>query len=360
MKNQIKKLAIIGLCAVTLLISGGAAQAATEPSVTYNTHVQNVGWQNYVNMGELSGTSGKGYRLEGTHIKLDAGSYDLGIQYETHIQNIGWESEAGLGLKTSDQFSGTSGKGYRLEGIKINLTGADASKFDVQYQVHVQNIGWQKWKKNGDMAGTSAKSYRLEAIRIKIVPEGTPLPIDPTNPVDPVDPNPSTPVDPMIPVGPVGPIVTPPDYPTVPDNGYYPKINNPFYVPAKVNIPYDGHKHQWNQMACVQNVVGGATYDIHNLDNTNNWYDMKQHYKDAVAGGCQYNYIEWLQGHGNSEYPNGYPNYLQKLQSSATIIKVFENNTWRSATEAESIWAQAHIYRGYYFCQKCGATSLGK
>lgn len=359
MNLKLKRLIVTTLCVVTLGfgLSGAVnaeemTTAATAPSVSYNTHVQNVGWQNYVNMGELSGTSGKGYRLEGTHIKLDAGSYDLGIQYETHIQNIGWESEAGLGLKTSDQFSGTEGKGYRLEGIKINLTGADASKFDIQYQVHVQNIGWQKWKKNGDMAGTSGNSYRLEAIRIKIVPAGTPLP------VDPVDPNPSTPVDPMIPVGPVGPIVTPPGYPVIPDA--YDKINNPFYTPAKINVPYDGHKHIWNEMVCIKNTVGGATYDRHNLDSTNNWYDLKQHYKDAVANGCQYNYIEWLQGHGNSEYPNGYPNYLEKLESSASIIKVFENNTWRSATEAESIWAQAHCYGGYYFCEKCGATSLGK
>ena len=89
MNLKLKKIILTTLCVATLGfgLSGAVnaeemTTAATAPSVSYNTHVQNIGWQNYVNMGELSGTSGKGYRLEGTHIKLDAGSYDLGIQYD--------------------------------------------------------------------------------------------------------------------------------------------------------------------------------------------------------------------------------------------------------------------------------------
>ena len=39
------------------------------------------------------------------------------------------------------------------------------------YRVHVQNIGWQEWKTDGEIAGTSGQSLRLEAIQIKIVPK---------------------------------------------------------------------------------------------------------------------------------------------------------------------------------------------
>lgn len=39
-------------------------------SCSYQTHVQNVGWQNYVQQGNISGTTGKEYRLEGIRIAL--------------------------------------------------------------------------------------------------------------------------------------------------------------------------------------------------------------------------------------------------------------------------------------------------
>lgn len=145
----------------------------TLPSVTYQTHVQNVGWQDYVEEGKMSGTEGMSYRLEGIRIALDSNGYDLGIQYQTHIQNIGWEEEAGRGWKTDKQMSGTEGLSYRLEAIQIKLTGADADKFDVYYQVHAQNMGWLGWAKNGESAGTAGYGYRLEGIKIKIIEKGS-------------------------------------------------------------------------------------------------------------------------------------------------------------------------------------------
>ena len=63
---------------------------ATEiPSVSYRTHVENIGWQDYVSDGTIGGTTGKSLRLEGIYIELDNKDYDLGITYQTHIQNIG-------------------------------------------------------------------------------------------------------------------------------------------------------------------------------------------------------------------------------------------------------------------------------
>lgn len=153
-----------------------SASAAEMPSVTYQTHVQNVGWQDYVKEGEMSGTEGMSYRLEGIRIALDAAGYDLGIQYQTHIQNIGWEKEAGRGWKTGKQMSGTEGLSYRLEAIQIKLTGTDAEKFDIYYQVHAQNVGWMGWAKNGEPAGTAGYGYRLEGIKIQIVSKGSSAP----------------------------------------------------------------------------------------------------------------------------------------------------------------------------------------
>ena len=90
------------------------------------------------------------------------------IQYRTHVQNIGWQ-----GWKKDGEMSGTSGKSLRLEAIQIKLTGDISRYYDVCYRVHAQNFGWMNWACNGESAGTAGYSYRLEAIQIKLVPKGS-------------------------------------------------------------------------------------------------------------------------------------------------------------------------------------------
>ncbi|MBR2683953.1 MAG: hypothetical protein IKE22_11890, partial [Atopobiaceae bacterium] len=141
------------------------------PSVSYRTHVQNVGWQAYVKDGAMSGTSGRALRLEGINIKLTSKPVSGGITYRTHVQNIGWQ-----GWKKDGAMSGTSGKALRLEAIQIKLTGKMAEKYDVYYRVHCQNIGWMGWAKNGQSAGSAGYAYRLEGIQVVIVPKGAKAP----------------------------------------------------------------------------------------------------------------------------------------------------------------------------------------
>lgn len=177
MKKDIQKLSILVLAVALVAIAAPiSASASSNPTASYCTHVQNVGWQDYVSNGLMSGTEGKSYRLEGIKIKLDTQGYDLGITYQTHIQNIGWEADTSRGWKSNDTMSGTEALSYRLEAIQIKLTGADADKFDIYYQVHAQNIGWMGWAKNGESAGTAGFGYRLEGIRIVIVPAGSASP----------------------------------------------------------------------------------------------------------------------------------------------------------------------------------------
>ncbi len=138
---------------------------------SYQTHVQNDGWQDFKNDGEMSGTSGRGLRLEAIRIQLASQDYDLGLEYETQIENIGWQ-----GFKGQGDLSGTQGLGYRLEAIRIRLTGADQDLYDLYYQVHAQNYGWMDWAKNGENSGTEGMGLRLEGIRIKVMPKGMPGP----------------------------------------------------------------------------------------------------------------------------------------------------------------------------------------
>jgi uncharacterized protein YjdB len=161
-------------------VVGGTTTSAVNPeisgaadtNVSYRTHVQNVGWQGWKFNGGFSGTSGRGLRLEGINIKLTNQQYTGGISYRTHIQNIGWESS----WSSNGAMSGTSGRGLRLEAIQIKLTGEMAKHYDVYYRVHAQNFGWLSWTKNGESAGTAGYGYRLEGIQVVLVPKGSSAP----------------------------------------------------------------------------------------------------------------------------------------------------------------------------------------
>jgi hypothetical protein len=138
---------------------------------SYQTQIENIGWQEVKTNGETSGTYAQSLRLEGIKINLDNAGYDLGVSYQTHVQDLGWQ-----GFRTDGALSGTENQSKRLEAIQIKLTGADADKFDIYYRVHAQNYGWLGWTKNGASAGTEGLSLRLEAIEIKVVVKGADAP----------------------------------------------------------------------------------------------------------------------------------------------------------------------------------------
>ncbi|MDP2842065.1 MAG: hypothetical protein Q8O06_00305, partial [Acetobacterium sp.] len=163
--------------AVNITTDSVAQTTNSEPAAnatmgcSYRTHVQNVGWQSFVSNGVISGTEGQGLRLEGIEVKLENVTGDVGVEYTTHVENIGWQNYVKNGA-----ISGTSGQALRLEAIKIRLTGIAAENYDLYYQVHAQNFGWLDWAKNGVSAGTEGFGFRLEGIKIMVVPKGDPAP----------------------------------------------------------------------------------------------------------------------------------------------------------------------------------------
>ncbi|MBZ9609305.1 N-acetylmuramoyl-L-alanine amidase [Clostridium estertheticum] len=132
-------------------------------NVKYQSHVQDIGWQDYVSNGALSGTEGKSARIEAIKISLENAPASAHIKYQTHIEKIGWQD-----WTYDNSLAGTEGKGLKMEAIRISLEGLPAG-YHVLYQAHVENIGWQAWVQDGQIAGTTGTSSRVEALRIKIV-----------------------------------------------------------------------------------------------------------------------------------------------------------------------------------------------
>ena len=87
------------------------------------------------------------------------------INYRVHVQNVGWQ-----GWKSNGETAGTTGKSLRLEGLELKLQNQEYSG-GIEYRTHVQDIGWQGWKSDGQMAGTTGKAYRLEALQIRLTGE---------------------------------------------------------------------------------------------------------------------------------------------------------------------------------------------
>lgn len=146
--------------------SAEAAEPQSVPSVVYRVHVQNIGTMNEVSDGALAGTTGRGLRMEALQIHL-LNAPNSSLSYSAHVQNIGWQD-----VVSDGKMAGTTGEALRVEAVKIKLNGELADQYDIVYRVHIQNYGWLNWARNGEIAGSAGKSLRMEAIQIKLVKKG--------------------------------------------------------------------------------------------------------------------------------------------------------------------------------------------
>ena len=95
-------------------------------------------------------------------INTFAASENTGTSYKGHIQSIGWQD-----IKCDGDLAGTQGRSLRVEALTINLTGAPAGA-SIKYQTYSQCMGWQNCVKDGDVAGTQGKSLSIEAIKVSL------------------------------------------------------------------------------------------------------------------------------------------------------------------------------------------------
>ena len=131
------------------------------PNITYKSYIKGSGWQNSVNDGEISGTTGQGKALQSLNISLDNYATENGdISYVTYSQEK-WNNYV-----TSSNNAGASGTD--IEAVKIKLTGELEKNYDIYYRVHVSDIGWLGWAKNDIIAGTIGYFRKVEAIEIRL------------------------------------------------------------------------------------------------------------------------------------------------------------------------------------------------
>lgn len=142
------------------------------PSIEYQTHVQDDGWQEYVSNGATAGTFNRSLRLEGLRVRIVGadGQVIPGISYKAHVQDYGWQDWA-----SDDELIGTTGLSLRVEALRIKLSDELAQKYDVLYRTHIEDYGWLDWAANGEPSGSAGESKRIEAIEIKLQEKGQPI-----------------------------------------------------------------------------------------------------------------------------------------------------------------------------------------
>lgn len=161
-------------CALSVTSAEIVDQRDNLSAINYGCQVEG-GERQYVKDGAVCGTTGQSKRLEQLSISLSTGAYNCNLQYRVHVQDMGWTDWAVSGqtigsyitVSTDDGRSfNTVPTGKRIEAMQINL--AACPDVVVSYRAHVQDIGWMDWVGNNEIAGTTGQSLRLEAFQIKM------------------------------------------------------------------------------------------------------------------------------------------------------------------------------------------------
>lgn len=161
--KKIISIIIVSCLVFTSSFTGKVFAATNSVGVTYQSHVQNIGWQDpWANDGQVAGTEGKSLRMEAMKVNLTNAPTGASIKYEAHVAKLGWQSWVSDG-----QEAGTSGKSIQMEALKVSLVNMPG--YSIEYQCHVEDIGWQSWVSDGQISGTTGKGLRLEAIRLRVV-----------------------------------------------------------------------------------------------------------------------------------------------------------------------------------------------
>lgn len=126
------------------------------PDLQYKAHIQDIGWTDWTNAGEIVGTEGQEKRIEAIIIQANNG---VDIQYKVHMEGIGWSD-----WKRNGEVAGTEGESRRIEAIEIQCNKS------LEAREQVQDIGWMPFSRGtGIKIGTETKGLRLEAFVISVV-----------------------------------------------------------------------------------------------------------------------------------------------------------------------------------------------
>lgn len=143
------------------------SEPVNDNHIHYRAHVQHLGTLPVVRDGQIAGTTGAGYNMEGLYVDLRIlrQKYPKAkLAAKVHIQGIGWKKYDNV---EHDTLLGTTGQNKRIEAIELEITGLPDG-MNVYYRPHLEDTGWADWISGGFSAGTVGIKKAIEAIQIKV------------------------------------------------------------------------------------------------------------------------------------------------------------------------------------------------
>lgn len=134
-------------------------------SIAFSADVIGSGWEGWKRSG-TSGTVGQSKVIDGLRVKASSDDASGGIRYAIRPSGGSWSDWNADGAKALMS-------GNAVGSLKIELTDDLSKVFNVWYRVHLSNVGWLGWAKNGQVAGniSSSKALRVEAVQVRLVPK---------------------------------------------------------------------------------------------------------------------------------------------------------------------------------------------
>mmetsp|Transcript_104170 Transcript_104170/g.127275 ORF Transcript_104170/g.127275 Transcript_104170/m.127275 type:complete len:310 (-) Transcript_104170:100-1029(-) len=110
----------------------------------------------------------RGHRIRLIHIQIDKGTPgNIGLQYMGHLAYFADTKWVTIGNNIGER--NRKGPLDGLQGVAIKLTGKDANKYDIGYNLYLRGKGETGFYKNGQFCGTRGESRPMEQINIKLI-----------------------------------------------------------------------------------------------------------------------------------------------------------------------------------------------
>jgi len=87
----------------------------------------------------------------------------LGIEYEVHVENIGWMSPVRNGVT-----AGTKDQSLRIEAIKFRLLNKEGLDVALLVNSHIENKGWIGFVGENEICGTVGEALKLQALQFAL------------------------------------------------------------------------------------------------------------------------------------------------------------------------------------------------
>ena len=126
------------------------------PHVFYKIYESNKGWTTGL---KKDGETAGGSAIQGINIYTKNLPTGVSISYQTHVANIGW-----MNWTQEEKNAGSPGSNNAIEAIRIKLNNDD--NYTIKYRAYVEGNGWQEWKYDGALAGSTGLGKAITSIEI--------------------------------------------------------------------------------------------------------------------------------------------------------------------------------------------------